>query len=56
MDKIVNCILTCLNVCLKLIGHKYFGCTLFIVTCDFFYIKCGENALKKKNICIVFIV
>lgn len=36
MDKIVNCILTCLNVCLKLIGHKYFGCTLFIVTCDFY--------------------
>lgn len=29
----------------KCIGHKYFGCTLFIVTCDF-YIKCGENALK----------
>lgn len=55
MDKIVNCILTCLNVCLKLIGHKYFGCTLFIVTCDFFFnIKCGENAFKIKYMYCIY--
>lgn len=56
MDKIVNCILTCLNVCLKLIGHKYFGCTLFIVTCDFFFLTLNVGKMHLKYICIVFIV